>query len=81
MAMESRWSSAQDPPFGEPQTPDQMGAIVAFLASDLARYITGTVVTAEWGWLPAAFIIDEDFMTLVTASDGTALYSESQGSA
>jgi 3-oxoacyl-[acyl-carrier protein] reductase len=47
---ESRWVERRKTrPFGEPQTPDQMGAIVAFLASDLARYITGTIVTADGG--------------------------------
>jgi pimeloyl-ACP methyl ester carboxylesterase len=32
------------------------------------------------GWFPAASIIDEDIMTRIMASDGTALYVESQGS-
>jgi NAD(P)-dependent dehydrogenase (short-subunit alcohol dehydrogenase family) len=36
-------------PFGRPQTPDQAGALVTFLASDLAGYITGSVITADGG--------------------------------
>jgi NAD(P)-dependent dehydrogenase (short-subunit alcohol dehydrogenase family) len=47
---ESRWVERRKTrPFGRPQTPDQAGALVAFLASDLAGYITGTVVTADGG--------------------------------
>jgi NAD(P)-dependent dehydrogenase (short-subunit alcohol dehydrogenase family) len=36
-------------PFGRPQTPDQAGALIAFLASDLAGYISGSVITADGG--------------------------------
>jgi len=47
---ESRWVERRKTrPFGEPQSPDQVGALVAFLASDFARYITGTVITADGG--------------------------------
>ncbi len=47
---ESRWQERYKlMPFGRPQTPDQMGALVAFLASDLAGYITGTIITADGG--------------------------------
>jgi len=46
----SRWQERYvSMPFGHPQTPDQVGALVAFLASDLAGYITGTIVTADGG--------------------------------
>ena len=47
---ESRWQERYKTlPFGHPQTPDQIGALVAFLASDLAGYITGTIITADGG--------------------------------
>ena len=47
---ESRWEERYKlMPFGRPQTPDQIGALVTFLASDLAGYISGTVITADGG--------------------------------
>jgi NAD(P)-dependent dehydrogenase (short-subunit alcohol dehydrogenase family) len=47
---ESRWIERRKTrPFGEPQTTDQIGGIIAFLASDFARYITGTIITADGG--------------------------------
>jgi 3-oxoacyl-[acyl-carrier protein] reductase len=47
---ESRWQERYATmPFGRPQTPDQAGALVAFLASDLAGYISGTIITADGG--------------------------------
>ncbi|MEO7241848.1 MAG: short-chain dehydrogenase/reductase [Variovorax sp.] len=36
-------------PFGRPAKPEEIGAMVAFLASDLAGYISGTVVTIDGG--------------------------------
>jgi len=46
----SRWQERYKlMPFGHPQTPDQIGALVNFLASDLAGYITGTIITADGG--------------------------------
>lgn len=46
----SRWQERYKTlPFGHPQTPDQLGAIVAFLASEHAGYVTGTIVTADGG--------------------------------
>jgi len=46
----SRWQERYKlMPFGHPQTPDQIGALVTFLASDLAGYITGTIITADGG--------------------------------
>jgi len=46
----SRWQERYKAmPFGRPQTPDQIGALVTFLVSDLAGYITGTIVTADGG--------------------------------
>lgn len=47
---ESRWQERYaSMPFGRPQTPDLAGALVAFLASDLAGYISGSVITADGG--------------------------------
>jgi len=47
---ESRWRERyKNMPFGHPQSPDQVGALVAFLASDLAGYISGTIITADGG--------------------------------
>lgn len=36
-------------PMGRPGTPEEMAAVVAFLASDAASYVTGTIMTADGG--------------------------------
>ena len=36
-------------PMGELGTPDDLGPLVAFLASDQARYITGQVISVDGG--------------------------------
>lgn len=41
-------------PMGRIGTPADIGAAVAFLASDLAQYITGTVLPVDGGWLSFA---------------------------
>jgi len=51
---ENRWSeleqeSAKTQPFGHTQKPEQMAAIIAFLASGHAQYITGTTITVDGG--------------------------------
>jgi NAD(P)-dependent dehydrogenase (short-subunit alcohol dehydrogenase family) len=47
--VEDRWQERfPTMPFGRPQRPDQISALVAFLASDLA-YISGTTVSADGG--------------------------------
>ena len=51
---ESRWPElekemAKIQPFGHTQKPEQMAAIIAFLASDHAQYITGTTITVDGG--------------------------------
>jgi len=51
---ENRWSeleqqAAKTQPFGYTQKPEQMAAIIAFLASDHAQYITGTTITVDGG--------------------------------
>ena len=51
---ESRWSEleqegAKTQPFGHTQKPEQMAAVIAFLASDHAQYITGTTITVDGG--------------------------------
>ena len=38
-------------PVGRPGTPSDVGAAVAFLASDLAAYITGSVISVDGGYL------------------------------
>ncbi len=37
-------------PFGRAATPQELGDVVAFLASDRANYVSGTVVTVDGGW-------------------------------
>jgi NAD(P)-dependent dehydrogenase (short-subunit alcohol dehydrogenase family) len=51
---ESRWPELENDlvkrqPFGQTQKPEQMAAIIAFLASDHAQYITGTTITVDGG--------------------------------
>lgn len=41
-------------PFGRIQTPEQMAAVIAFLASDHAQYVTGTTVNVDGGALARA---------------------------
>ncbi|HEX3972659.1 MAG TPA: short-chain dehydrogenase/reductase [Stellaceae bacterium] len=51
---DSRWPElekemAKNQPFGHTQSPAQMAAVIAFLASDHAQYITGTTITVDGG--------------------------------
>lgn len=51
---ESRWPEIEKEqvkrqPFGQTQKPEQMAAIIAFLASDHAQYLTGTTITVDGG--------------------------------
>jgi hypothetical protein len=53
---ESRWVEIDKEmdktrPFGRIQTPAQMAAVIAFLASDHAQYVTGTTVNVDGGAL------------------------------
>ncbi len=47
---ESRWREAfARMPYGRPATVDEVAPMVVFLASDLATYISGTVITVDGG--------------------------------
>jgi len=47
---ESRWrESFASMPYGRPATTDEIAAMVVFLGSDLASYISGTVITIDAG--------------------------------
>jgi len=46
----NRWQELVKPmPFGRAATPEEIAAMAAFLASDLAGYTTGTIVTIDGG--------------------------------
>jgi NAD(P)-dependent dehydrogenase (short-subunit alcohol dehydrogenase family) len=46
----ARWRELiGDRPFGRPGEPDEVGDVVAFLASDRASYVSGTIVTVDGG--------------------------------
>jgi 3-oxoacyl-[acyl-carrier protein] reductase len=47
---ETRWREFyQNMPYGRAATPDEIAAMVTFLASDLSSYISGTIVTIDGG--------------------------------
>jgi 3-oxoacyl-[acyl-carrier protein] reductase len=45
-----RWEELMKPlPFGRAGTPDEIGWMVAFLASDRSAYTSGTIITIDGG--------------------------------
>ena len=44
-------------PLGRMATPDEVGNVVAFLASDLASYVSGATVACHGGGEPPAFLV------------------------
>ena len=47
---ENRWEELMKPlPMGRAGMPQEIGAMVAFLASDLSAYTTGTIITIDGG--------------------------------
>jgi 3-oxoacyl-[acyl-carrier protein] reductase len=47
---ENRWEELMKPlPMGRAGTPEEIGVMVAFLASDVSAYITGTIITIDGG--------------------------------
>ena len=49
--IEKRELVAEKQPMHEFSTPEQIGALAAFLCSDDARTITGTPISIDGGWL------------------------------
>ncbi|HTC10024.1 MAG TPA: short-chain dehydrogenase/reductase [Acetobacteraceae bacterium] len=46
----ARWGELMQPlPYGRAGTPEEIGHMVAFLASDLSAYTTGTIITIDGG--------------------------------
>ena len=46
---------AQDIPMGRTGKPEELGALVAFLASEQAGYMTGTTIQVDGGLVRAVF--------------------------
>jgi len=47
---ENRWEELMQPlPMGRAGTPEEIGVMVAFLASDICAYTTGTIITIDGG--------------------------------
>lgn len=46
---------AKDIPLGRVGTPEELGALVAFLASEQASYITGTTIQIDGGIIQSIF--------------------------
>jgi NAD(P)-dependent dehydrogenase (short-subunit alcohol dehydrogenase family) len=45
-----RLSAPANPSISHPATPDQLAAVISFLASDDASYVNGAILTADNGW-------------------------------
>ena len=74
---ESKWrQSFARMPYGRPAMTDEIAPMVVFLASDLSRYISGTVVTIDGG---LQYKIAEVAMPFAKTHDGVKLHYESAG--
>ena len=78
---EDNWKDLLKPlPFGRGATAEEIGAAIAFIASDHSGYTSGSVVTIDAGLSARApGFLDGDSMPHLTTDDGVKLYYEETG--